>query len=389
MPHTRNRYQEGSLVKVARATGPFVWVFRWRERQPDGSLIQKKRVIGTVERLKTLKEAKREVENFRAEINAAMAKIGRMNVTEAWGHFQLHELHDPDVDRSPTTIENYLDYFQNHIIPKWGETLLEDVKSVAVEKWLRSITALAPGSKTKIRNHMSALFAHCIRHELYDKLNPIASVRQSAKRQKEPDILSVAELVAVLSNIESPAIFTMVLVAGATALRRSEILGLRWQDVDFENLMFHPKRGVVRKHHTKMKSNASRKPVAILSELAQALLTWQRQTLYPMPTDWVFASPFTNGKRPLWPDTALKNHIRPAVKAAGIKGKTVGWHTFRHSLGSLLGTEGENIKVVQEILRHANSRITIDVYQQADSKSKRAALSHMSGIFVVNPPKAS
>jgi integrase len=75
------------------------------------------------------------------------------------------------------------------------------------------------------------------------------------------------------------------------------------------------------------------------------------------------------------------------VAKAGIN-KIVGFHTFRHTVGSELGDQGANLKVVQEILRHANSRITADVYQQSNTEAKRTALSHMSGIFVVAPKKA-
>jgi integrase len=64
--------------------------------------------------------------------------------------------------------------------------------------------------------------------------------------------------------------------------------------------------------------------------------------------------------------------------------KHIGWHTFRHSLATLLGHNGENVKVVQELLRHATTRITIEVYQQAEQDS----LFPFSGILVV-PKKAS
>jgi site-specific recombinase XerD len=84
----------------------------------------------------------------------------------------------------------------------------------------------------------------------------------------------------------------------------------------------------------------------------------------------------------------LKDHVRPAAVKAGIA-KTIGWHTFRHSVGSLLGQRGENVKVVQELLRHPSSKITQDVYQQADQAAKRSALNHMSGIFVVPPVEKS
>ena len=100
-----------------------------------------------------------------------------------------------------------------------------------------------------------------------------------------------------------------------------------------------------------------------------------------MDGDWVFASPFTNGKRPYWPDSALQDHVQPAARAAGIT-KRVGWHTFRHSLATLLGQRKEDLKTVQELLRHANSRITFEVYQQAGNDQKRNALSSMSGLFL-------
>jgi integrase len=369
-------YQEGSLERVSRAKGPDVWVYRWR----DGNRVQCKKVLGNVERLKTKAEAKREVENFRAQINSELHKIGRMTLSEAWGHFQEHELR---VNRSPTTVDGYLDYFQSQILPAWKDTALDDVKAVAVEKWLRDLD-LAPGSKAKIRNHMSALFSHCIRYELYTKLNPIASVRQSAVRQRDPDILTLDEMRAILENIEPLAIRVMVAVAAASALRRSEMRGLKWEDLDFEARWINLRRGLVRKHETKMKTKASRKGVPMAPELADLLIEWRGQTPYPSETSWVFASPFTNGKRPYWPDSALVDHIRPAATKAGID-KEIGWHTFRHSFATLMGQRGEGVKTVQELLRHASSRITQDIYQQGSAVAKRTALGHMSGMFAVPP----
>jgi site-specific recombinase XerD len=66
----------------------------------------------------------------------------------------------------------------------------------------------------------------------------------------------------------------------------------------------------------------------------------------------------------MWFDTTLDRYIRPAADHAGIQDKGIGWHTFRRSLGSLLAASGEKVKVVQELLRHANSKITMELYQQ-------------------------
>jgi integrase len=68
----------------------------------------------------------------------------------------------------------------------------------------------------------------------------------------------------------------------------------------------------------------------------------------------------------------LKREIRPALKRIGVT-KQVGYHTFRHTLATLLGSLGVNIKTTQELLRHANPSITMGIYQQAVSQEKRAA----------------
>ncbi|MGA9669971.1 MAG: tyrosine-type recombinase/integrase [Terracidiphilus sp.] len=68
----------------------------------------------------------------------------------------------------------------------------------------------------------------------------------------------------------------------------------------------------------------------------------------------------------------LRRHIRPALVRIGVK-KQIGWHSFRHGLATMLRQKGVDIKTAQELLRHANSRITQDIYQQAVSEEKRLA----------------
>lgn len=96
--------------------------------------------------------------------------------------------------------------------------------------------------------------------------------------------------------------------------------------------------------------------------------------------NWVFASPLKDGLQPVWLDQILKNYVRPAARAVGIE-KNIGWHTFRRSVSSLLGDAGESIKVVSELLRHANIRITADLYQQAGADAKPAAQERMTKLF--------
>jgi len=96
------------------------------------------------------------------------------------------------------------------------------------------------------------------------------------------------------------------------------------------------------------------------------------KSLPTAPDDWVFASPHRKGKLPYWPAILMRRMIRPAAARAGIT-KWIAWHTFRHSYATLLIANGENLKVVQELMRHGSARITVDIYSQARSPAKRAA----------------
>jgi len=101
--------------------------------------------------------------------------------------------------------------------------------------------------------------------------------------------------------------------------------------------------------------------VPLDAALAESLLKLRLVGPYNHETDWVFASPTMKGKQPPWPETLWRRYGRPAVKAAKIQ-KRVRFHTFRHTYTTLLTQNNEEVKVVQELLRHANSRITLVLY---------------------------
>jgi integrase len=221
---------------------------------------------------------------------------------------------------------------------------------------------------------MSALFSHAIRWEWATR-NPISSVRQSAKRQKAPDVLTAEEIMAILVELPDP-LRTMIELDAFTGLRRGELIGLRWEDVDFEELVLHIRRSLVAMVEGAPKTEASRKDVPLDAQTAESLWAWRQRCAYPQATDWVFASPQKKGKQPYWPGKLWQYYGEPAVKRAKIT-KKVTYHTFRHTFGTLLNANGENPKVVQELLRHASLKVTTDVYMQAVSPQKREAQSKL------------
>jgi integrase len=135
------------------------------------------------------------------------------------------------------------------------------------------------------------------------------------------------------------------------------------------------------------KTEVSSKLLPLDRAIAEELRRWKQITPYPKEDDWMWASPFTRGIRPYWPESLLKRHFRPAVNRAGIT-KRIGFHSFRHSLSTLLKGNGEDVKTVQELLRHANSRITLDTYTQALSSAKREAQGKVVRAILANKPSS-
>jgi integrase len=383
----RIRYQQGCIARERRSSGPDVWIFRWREANINGQRINRKVLVGTVEEYPTRSAARKAADAIRIHINKETphAALHPLTCEQLTAHYVERELSEDNRKKAYSTKATYKSYLGNWILPRWRSYRLSDVKAVAVEEWLGSLL-VATGTKAKLRNIMSALFSHAIRYE-WSERNPISLVRQSAKRERIPIVLDVGEISALLSELRHPY-KAMVLLAAATGLRASELLALKWQDLNFESLEINLSRGVVHQVVGALKTEASQKPLPLDKELASSLLEWRRLSPFDQETDWIFASPEMKGEQPYWPENLLRRHIRPAAKRCGIH-KTIGWHTFRHSYATLLKANGEDVKVVQESLRHANSRITLDTYTQAVTTAKRHAQTKVVSMILPRPSQTA
>jgi integrase len=120
-----------------------------------------------------------------------------------------------------------------------------------------------------------------------------------------------------------------VLLAFGTGLRMSELFGLKWHDIDFQNNEISVTRSIVFQVVGPCKTEASQKPVPLDPRLAEALHAWRRYTSYRAADDWVFASPAARGQKPYWGQCLMRTIIRPAAAKIGIT-QHIGWHTFRH-----------------------------------------------------------
>ncbi len=316
------------------------------------------------------RDAEKAVLTLRAKINSEVRSPKTVN--DLVSHYQQHEL--TPGRKAFATIETHLTLTKLYISPRWGSYKLSAVRTVQVEEWVHALP-LAPASKTKIKSAFSVLYSHAMRHE-WVALNPISKVRTSAKPLRDKDVLTPEEFQALLEEL-SVRDRAMVLLAGSTGLRRSELIALTWADIRVQTMEVSVTRSCVRNRFGKTKTECSCRPVPLHHLLLESLLDWKRQSLYQGDGDFLFASTRLNGTKPLSPDSLLKRSIRPALERAGIVGKQIGWHNFRHSLATNLRAIGVDLKVAQELLRHANSRTTLDVYTRAVSQQKRDANSRI------------
>lgn len=365
--------QNGSIMRTTRLRGPDVWEFRWREAGADGKRKHRRMVIGSTAQFSDKSSALHEVVALRQKINLNHPHLSPQAVTvsELVNHYRQRELATDHSWKTHSTKVTYQGYLNKWILPRWNNYTLSAINAGEVELWLRSLP-LARASCAKIRNLMSVVFNHAIRHQVYSR-NPIRLVRQSAKRRKIPVVLSASEVQQLLGALALRE-RTLVLLDVGTGLRMSELFGLKWKDVDFDANEISVVRSIVMQVTGPCKTESSQKPIPLDPYLAEALRAWLEHVRYNKPEDWVFANPRMKGRQPYWGQEIMRRVIRPIVTQLGIT-KHIGWHTFRHTYSTLLRANRADIKVMQELLRHASSRVTMDTYTQAVTAQKRKAQS--------------
>jgi integrase len=304
--------QNGSVIQTKRRSGQSVWEFRWRDRT-SGKAVYRRILVGTMEQYKTEADAREIVEGIVLEINSDDLRLRPtvLTVSQLIEHYRRRELSVDNTWKSYATKMGYENYLKRWIAPKWGMYPLARIKPIEVELWLRQLP-LACGSCAKIRNIMSVLFNHACRYELYSE-NPIHLVRQSAKRRRVPHILHVDEMKRLLDNVVSlPRL--LIFLDATTGLRQSELFGLRWSDLDFDNAEINVVRSVVHGVISRCKTESSAKPIPMAPLLAEMLKEWRKVTRYRSDNDWVFASKRAKGKRPIWGQSMMRKQIHPALE---------------------------------------------------------------------------
>jgi integrase len=380
----RLRYQNGTLERKTRKKGPDIWTFRWVER---GSGKRRRVRLGTVKELKTLQAVRQAADGYRLSANRESDVVPQVTMAAVLDRYErefvtpyakapLGSVDDGKI--STLTAKAYRSYLRRWISPRWGKYSIAELAKPqlrsAMEGWLADLCEsgkLAPKTVRSIGSLMRLIFRRAVKWG-YLETNPMDFVDLplgSTRRQGKPRTLTPVQYLKLL-ELFGPRERLAIEIAGWLGTRRSEGFGLKWQDLDLEKGVVTFRQGFVSGRISQLKIEASRADMSIPAEVRDSLIAWKELTPYNGPDDWVFASPATNGQRPVWPDSMLAQYIRPKAEEAGFG--RIGWHTFRHSLSSW-GKEALKLEETKELLRHSNVQTTSDIYSGLSLDAKRAA----------------
>jgi integrase len=167
----------------------------------------------------------------------------------------------------------------------------------------------------------------------------------------------------------------LLMFAALTGARQSELLGLRWGDVDLEERKAYIRQVLQGGEFYPPKSEAGRRVIdlpGILVEELKAHQVRQAVELPQNPHDLVFTS---ETGRPLASRNVTQRILEPALRVAGLR--KVGFHALRHSYVSMLIAQGENVKTIQSLVGHASAGMTWDVYGHLFENAGREAVDRL------------
>jgi integrase len=386
-------YQRGCLKVVNRKEGE-TWVLRYRFSTSDGRRVEgTPLVVGLVQDFPTEAEAEKEVDRLglRVRINCESAVPGRTKL-DALAEFYLktdfsEKAVRPKSDNTIPIVEHYV---RDYIVARWGERIADDIKPLEIQEWLVSLRKTSIKNKggkvirnglswptlSKIRGLMNRMYELGKLHEKVTK-NPVQGVETRSKSGYKAIIVKPQQTLAILRSLTNALHFILVLTVAATALRASEVLSLRWEDIFWDERRIRVSKRWAKGGDGETKTVASDGYAALHSILAHHLKEWHNETPHAQPTDFVFPSFKGNGKIPLCASVFVADHLRPAAIAAGVKiadSQRFGLHNLRHSLATwLISKAKEDPKTVQGSLRHSKIQTTLDLYAQEDMDEMVAA----------------
>jgi len=149
-------------------------------------------------------------------------------------------------------------------------------------------------------------------------------------------------------------------------------MGLQWQDVDFQSLRINVTRSIVKQRLGRCKTEPSLAAVPLPRASCGGAVQLARLRSLLSAIRLRVRQERGRSQNALWGSSYHAKKIMPIARKLGMT-RLRGWHTFRHTYGSLLHEKEARLKVVQELMRHKTIRTSLDTHIQALTPSKRKA----------------
>jgi len=296
----------------------------------------------------------------------------------------------------PRTYERYEEVIRLHINPAIGRHQLQKLTAQHIEVFYAK--KLEQGLSPRTVNTF-----HNILHKALDKARKLSLVAVNVSelvdrpRVEETEInpLSLEQIKALLVVTQGHPLEALLTLALATGMRRGELLGLKWKDIDFEKgtlqvrrimsrvpskLKTEERKGYV---EAATKTKRSRRSIVVVPFALEALRRHQehQQATKEKATRWVENDLVfrTSVGTPLHPDNNIFVPFKELLKEAMLP--NIRFHDLRHSAATLLLSEGVHPKIVQEILGHSNINITLNVYSHVLPGMQQGAMDKMNSAF--------
>lgn len=269
-----------------------------------------------------------------------------------------------------TTLYGYKNIINNHIIPHMGEILIKNIKVNDITKYFTELSKEGLSNNT-IKKHYNLLKSALSQAVREDKIffNVMDKIEPPKTTKKEMAFYSPEELALLLDIIKTkPALDIAVHIAAYTGLRREEVLGLKWDCVDFEKSVFvikevRTKAGGVVIVKSPKNEDSYRKikiPEPLLEKLKQLKQTQERDAgLFNIPIDnydHIFCKPNGELYHVNYVSTMLKNVIEQYNL------KPIRFHDLRHTFASIAHEQGVSIFEISKALGHSTIATTSNIY---------------------------
>lgn len=305
-------------------------------------------------------------------------------------------------DIDAITLQGYKQHLEKHIIP-YFEPLhlsLQSFTTAHIDNYYRYKTegGQLDGKegglcRASIKRHsvvLNLIFEEAMRYKLI-KENPCKYAKipkQNNIPTAKREFYTVKQCEDLLKVTQNTVLYDMIYITFMYGLRRSELMGLKWDAVDFVNGTITIKHtvvigsSVISKDKTKNKSSYRTYP--LLDDVKEILLRLQKQqqeykqlfgNCYHDIGGYVFTKEDGSAYYPDYPtkrlEAVIKRYDLPHIR----------WHDLRHSCASMLLTKGWNMKAISEWLGHADISTTMDIYGHLDLEYKRTLANSLNGLL--------